>query len=384
MFEQFKKKLKSLFKSSKNEEQKQEFLPPKSEKKKKPKEDELAKYAPKQHAVGIAVETKEPEEKHEEKPELLPPLPAQDQKKLEIKQEEEPSGIFSIFKSKNKTVTLSRENFESFFVQLELLLLENNVAIEVVDKIKENLEKDLINIQVKKGEIEKSIKESLKKTLESILIEPNFDLIRIIKDKKEPFVIVFFGINGSGKTTTIAKIASLLLKNNISCVLAAADTFRAASIEQLTKHAEALKIPVIKHDYKADPSAVAFDAVKHAKARGIKAVLIDTAGRMHTKENLINEMGKLCKVTNPDLKIFVGESITGNDATEQAKVFNESIGIDAIILTKADVDEKGGTAISVSFVTKKPILFLGIGQKYENLKIFSKRDMIKELELDGF
>jgi len=192
---------------------------------------------------------------------------------------------------------------------------------------------------------------------------------------------VFFGINGTGKTTTIAKVANLLLKNKISCVLAAGDTFRAASIEQIQHHADNLNLKVIKHDYGADPAAVAFDAIKHAKAHNIDAVLIDTAGRMHTSGNLLSEMEKICRVTDPDLKIFVAESIAGNDAIQQAKNFDETIGIDGAILTKADVDDKGGTAISISYVTKKPILFLGTGQEYDNIEVFNKEKFIEHLGL---
>jgi len=167
----------------------------------------------------------------------------------------------------------------------------------------------------------------------------------------------------------------------MSVVLAAGDTFRAASIEQISEHAKKLEIPLIKHDYESDPAAVGFDAIKYAKNHGADVVLIDTAGRMHTKTNLISEMEKICRVTNPDLKVFVAESIAGNDATEQAKTFDEAIGIDGSILSKADVDEKGGTIISVSHVTHKPIIYLGTGQKYEDIKFFNKNDFIKSLGL---
>ncbi|MEK6852494.1 MAG: signal recognition particle-docking protein FtsY, partial [Nanoarchaeota archaeon] len=155
----------------------------------------------------------------------------------------------------------------------------------------------------------------------------------------------------------------------------------AASIEQLQHHAEKLKIPVIKHNYGSDSAAVAFDAIKHAKAKGIKAVLVDTAGRMHSNTDLMKEMEKICRVTKPDLRIFVAESITGNDAVEQARLFNEKVGTDAIVLTKADIDERGGAALSVSHVTKRPILFLGVGQKYHDLEYFDKRKILKGLGL---
>ena len=163
--------------------------------------------------------------------------------------------------------------------------------------------------------------------------------------------------------------------------MAAADTFRAASIEQISEHAEKLKVPLIKQDYGSDPAAVGFDAIKYAKKNKINVVLIDTAGRMHTKTNLLNEMEKICRVTDPDLKIFVAESIAGNDAIEQAKTFNEIIGIDGSILSKADVDEKGGTIISVSHATHKPIFYLGTGQKYSDLDFFNKKKFIESLGL---
>ena len=213
----------------------------------------------------------------------------------------------------------------------------------------------------KKSEIDKKILQSLKDSILEVLIEPP-DIIKNIRNKKEPFVILFFGINGTGKTTSIAKLAHLLKKHDISCVLAAADTFRAASIEQLKTHAESLSVPIVSHDYGSDPASVAFDAISYAKTHKIKCVLIDTAGRMYTKSNLLKEMEKIIRVTKPDLKIFVAESIAGNDAVAQAKTFNDIIEIDGSILTKADVDEKGGTIISVSYATNKPIFYLGTGQ----------------------
>jgi fused signal recognition particle receptor len=182
-------------------------------------------------------------------------------------------------------------------------------------------------------------------------------------------------------TTTIAKIADSLKKQKISSVIAAADTFRAASIEQIQEHGKKLGIKVISHEYGSDPASVGFDAIKYAKKNFIDCVLIDTAGRMHTSKNLIKEIEKISKVTKPDTKIFIGESITGNDVIEQARSFNFSIGIDGIILTKADIDEKGGTSLSVGYVTKKPILYLGCGQLYEDIVPFNKKDFIKKLGL---
>ena len=267
---------------------------------------------------------------------------------------------------------------------MRTLLLENNVAYEVAGKIIAELKKRIVGKELLKKEIEDEIKEVLKEIIRGILIEP-YDIIGKIKektrDKKEPYIILFVGINGTGKTTTIAKISYFLSKKDISSVIAAADTFRAASIEQLKKHGERLGVKVISQQYGADPAAVGFDAVSYAKKNHIDCVLIDTAGRMHTAKNLMKEIEKISKVCKPDLKLFIGESITGNDSVEQAKSFDLAIGIDGIILTKADVDEKGGTALSVGDVTKKPILFLGTGQGYDNIEVFSKEKFVEDLGL---
>ncbi len=297
----------------------------------------------------------------------------------EIKEKEKPTLIQKI-KRKLTTFSLNEAEFDKVFWELERALLENNVAILTIEKIREDLKEKLVGKNVKKGELEKTIKETLRKTLEEILLDP-FDLVAKVKKGKKPFVIVFFGINGSGKTTTIAKVANLLKKNKLSCVFSASDTFRAASIEQLEHHASTLDIEMIKQKYGSDPAAVAFDAIEHAKARKLDVVLIDTAGRMHSNINLMEEMKKICRVAKPDLKIFVGESLIGNDAVVQAEEFDEKIGVDAIILTKADVDEKGGAAVSMSYVTKKPILFLGTGQEYKDLDVFDKEKVIRSLGL---
>jgi len=305
-----------------------------------------------------------------------------DIEKLKERIEEKKSLIKKLRSSLSYKIT--KKEFNEIFDDLEMLLLENNVALEVVEDIKKILSEKLIEKEIKKQDLEKEIKKELKSTLNEILIEPD-DPLDAIKEKKQsthrPFIILFFGINGTGKTTSIAKLTQLLKKNNLSVVLAAADTFRAASIEQIQIHADKLKVPLIKQDYNADPSAVGFDAIKYAEKHKIDVVLIDTAGRMHTKTNLLAEMEKICRVTNPDLKIFVAESIAGNDATEQAKTFNEMIKIDGSILSKADIDEKGGTIISISHATHKPIFYLGTGQDYEDLELFDKQKFIGDLGL---
>jgi len=283
-------------------------------------------------------------------------------------------GFFSKFHKK-----LTEEKFNEMFEELETILLQNNVAYGAVESIKNSLEEKLIGKSLKDIDLAKELKNSI----ESILINPpNF--LEEIKDSleiKKPFVILFAGINGSGKTTTIAKVTNYLQKNKISVCLAAADTFRAAAIQQLEEHASRLKVPIIKKDYGSDPASVGFDAISFAKKNKIDVVLIDTAGRMQNKDSLMREIEKITRVNKPDMRIFLGESITGNDATEQAKTFNDTINLTGIILSKADVDEKGGTAISVSHVTKKPILFLGTGQEYKDLEIFNKDKLIEKLGL---
>lgn len=296
------------------------------------------------------------------------------------KKEPEKKSFFSKIKEKFTKTKISEEEFSQYSEDLLMILIENNVAFEVADKIIAELKEKIVNKELSRKNIEEEIRISLQETIANILVEP-FDIIKAIKEKKEPYVILFCGINGTGKTTTIAKIATLLKKENISCVIAAGDTFRAASIEQLKLHGEKTCTKVIAHEYGSDPAAVGFDAVKYAKKNNIKVVLIDTAGRMHTAKNLLKEIEKISNVCKPDTKIFVGESITGNDAVEQVKAFNESIGIDGIILSKADIDEKGGTALSVGYVTGKPILFLGMGQEYKDLELFNKKKFIEKLGL---
>ncbi|HLD13081.1 MAG TPA: signal recognition particle-docking protein FtsY [Candidatus Nanoarchaeia archaeon] len=293
---------------------------------------------------------------------------------------EEKKGFFASIKEKIVTKKISSDKFEELFFDLEFALLENNVAYEVVHKIKEDMKAEIVDKPLPRGDIEKKIEETLKKSLQEILNFETLDLIQLIKNKKDkPYVIVFVGVNGAGKTTTIARLTHYLKKNGISCLLAAGDTWRAASIEQLEEHGKKLGVKVIKHDYGADAAAVAHDAISSGKANHVDVVLIDTAGRQHSNENLMREMEKIIRVAKPDMKIFIGEAIVGNDAVQQSQEFNRSIGLDGIILTKSDIDEKGGAMISVSYVTKKPILFLGIGQNYEDLEPFSKEKIMKNL-----
>lgn len=367
------------------------------EEKKEPAPKKETVEQPKEEKKGFFSRLKESifkEEEKEEKAEEKEEEPAEEieeeeteeveEEEIETTEEQKPEekGFFSRLKDTITKTTLSEDKFSDIFWELEVVLLENNVAVEVIDKIRDDLKTNLVNQKIPRGKLEEYIQETLRKSVEDLFDLPRVDLFASMKHKKEkPFIIAFVGINGSGKTTTIAKLAHLLKKNNMTTVIAAADTFRAAAIQQLEEHGEKLGVKVIKHDYGADPAAVAFDAVKYAHAKSIDVVLIDTAGRMHSNTNLIDEMKKIVRVAKPDLKIFVGESITGNDCVEQARTFNNAISFDCIILTKADVDEKGGAALSVSYVTKKPISYFGIGQKYDDLEAFDKEKVMGSIGL---
>ena len=328
----------------------------------------------------VAQQKYEPDEKEIKKKAKEIKKKAKKEKKI-IKKSSEKKGFFEKVTSKITKIKISQQDFGLYSEELKMLLIENNVAFEVAEKMILDLEEKIVGKELSKKEIENEIQKDFKEVISNILIE-GFKIEDKIKEKSEkPFVALFCGINGTGKTTTIAKIAKSLKEKKISCVLAAGDTFRAASIEQIKHHGEKIGVKVIAQEYGADPAAVGFDSIKYAKKNKIDCVLIDTAGRMHTSKNLLNEIEKISRVCNPDLKIFVGESITGNDAIEQVKSFDQEIGIDGIILTKADIDEKGGTALSVGYITKKPILYLGMGQEYNELEQFDKEKFLKKLGL---
>lgn len=289
------------------------------------------------------------------------------------------SGRFSFITKK----TIKEEDIEDILEELEFSLIEGDVAFDVAERIVESVKEDLIGKKIKRrGDMELFTTNALKKAITEIIDNGYYDLLGDIeksKEKGEPYKIMFVGINGTGKTTTIAKIATYLEKHGYSSVFGASDTFRAGAIEQLEHHANNLNLKIIKHERNSDPAAVAFDAVEHAKASGKDVVLIDTSGRMQTNANLMDEMKKIKRVSQPDIVIYVGDALMGNDATEQASKFNEVIDIDGIILTKADADAKGGAAISIGHVIHKPILFIGTGQSYDDLMEFEPEWMINQI-----
>ncbi len=286
--------------------------------------------------------------------------------------------------SKIVTTELNAEDIRPILWDFKLTLIENDVAVSVADHVCEAIEKQLEGIQVKRLEDRRRIVEkALRKVLLDILTtSEKIDLLGAVEKKrgmKKPLIIVFVGIHGTGKTTTIAKTANFLMSHGYSVVLACGDTYRAGAIEQLEEHAKRLGVRMIKHQYGADAAAVAFDAVRYAETHGINAVLIDTAGRMQTNLNLMREMEKIVRVIKPDLVLFVGDALTGNDAVTQAQEFDKFVNISASILTKVDADAKGGAAISITHVTKKHIIFLGMGQRYEDVEPFKPDFLINRI-----
>ena len=278
---------------------------------------------------------------------------------------------------------LKEKDVDEVLFQLEISLLESDVAIEVIDSIKKSLKEKLIGVKVEKKTIENFVKQSLIQFInETFDGAGNIDLISRIQAKKEtgePFIIVFVGINGTGKTTSLAKVANLLKNSKFSLAIAAADTFRAGAIEQLREHAKKLNLKIIAQNYGSDPASVARDAVLYAKSHKVDCVLVDTAGRMQTSSNLMEQIGKITKVVQPDLKIFVGDSLAGNDTVSQAREFHEHVQFDGSILTKSDADARGGAALSIVNVTSTPILYVGVGQEYDDLIPFDKTTFLENV-----
>jgi fused signal recognition particle receptor len=275
---------------------------------------------------------------------------------------------------------ISEKKLEDIMFDLEMGLMESDVAQPVVERIKDYLMEELTGAKVdRKTDLDQLIEDALRNSIRRVLATQKFDFNSFLKNTKKPITIMFVGVNGTGKTTAIARIAYMLKNMNITCILAAGDTFRAGAIEQLTRHAENLNLKIIKNKAGSDPAAVAYDALEHAKARMKDVVLLDTAGRMQTNINLMDEMKKIKRVAKPDLIVFVGDSLAGNDAVIQAQKFDEAVGVNGAILTKIDADAKGGAALSIAYTIGKPILFIGTGQDYEDLIPFDPDWMTERL-----
>lgn len=270
------------------------------------------------------------------------------------------------------------------FSELEMTLIRNDVAVDVAVEICEITKKNLVGEKVGVFSLKKSLLEAIRTAIDEVLSmdEISFDLIERINEKKKsnlPYVILVLGVNGTGKTTTIARLCQLFKNNKITTIVAASDTFRAGAIEQLSIHMKNVGIRVVKGQYNSDPASVGYDAIESAIAKGINVVMIDTAGRQVTNKNLMEELIKIKRVNSPDLTLFVGDSLAGNDVLHQAEAFNKSLGIDASIITKIDADSKGGAALSIAYITKKPILYIGVGQGYSDLEPFRAKWFVEKL-----
>jgi fused signal recognition particle receptor len=280
---------------------------------------------------------------------------------------------------------LTDDTVDTVLEDLEIALLQSDVALPVVERIRRHIRKELAGKKLKWGaDAESAIRASFEESVRSILSQPPIDLMaRVRAQQPRPFIVLLVGVNGTGKTTTVAKLAYWLNRQGLSVVIAAGDTFRAGATEQLLVHGERLGIRVVRQPEGGDPAAVAFDAVAHARARHLDVVLVDTAGRQHTNANLVEEAKKIRRVVQPHLTLFVGDALSGNDTLEQAKQFQSALGIDGLILTKLDADAKGGAALSATYVTKKPLLFVGVGQGYEDLRPFDVEWMVHRLLSEG-
>ncbi len=282
------------------------------------------------------------------------------------------------------TTTLSEKKLEELKEDLFFKLVEADVAVEVAEAICNAIADHLRNVKLPRfGDKEAVIREEMLKALTRLFEDvPDVDLVEEalrLLEVKRPIVMLFLGPNGYGKTTTIAKLTYLFQRLNRRVVWAASDTFRAGAIEQLEGHAVKLGVKVVKHQYGADPAAVAYDAINHAKAKGIDIVMIDTAGRMHTDINLMNELKKIQRVAEPDFSIFIADALLGNEALEIARHYSKHVKIDGLIVTKVDAYPKGGAILTFLYELKKPIYFLGVGQKYEDLRRFNKEEFFRLL-----
>ena len=391
MFDSLKSKLKSIFKKGKDLDTESVYA------EEKPAVEEQP--VPQTETVP---EKKEGIISEPAKPVEQPQVPQKEEKPVEkvaeVKKEETPVSKPAPAKKTEKPVSgkkkRSSEMMSTSFLgkkikddpldgildELEVTLLESDVAYPVVQEIILGVRNNLAGKKYgREYTLEEVVELAVKEAVSDVLQINVFDFDAWLKEQKRPTVIMFIGINGTGKTTAIAKIANRLKQQEYTTVLAACDTFRAGAIEQLNIHAEKINTKIIKSVQDADPASVAYDAIEHARSKMKDVVLIDTAGRMQTNNNLIAEMKKITKVAKPDLKIFVGDSLAGNDAVEQAKVFDEAVGIDAIILTKIDTDAKGGAALSIAKTIGKPIAFVCDGQEYEDIEKFDADWMLNRL-----
>ena len=278
-----------------------------------------------------------------------------------------------------KTV-IDEDDLQAHLDELEFALLRSDVEMEVAQEILDGVEENLVGETRRRlSSTGNRVRDALREALYDVIRVGQFDFDSYLEAAEKPVVLVFTGVNGVGKTTTIAKLAHYLEQRGFSSVLANGDTYRAGANEQLQEHADALGKTVISHEKGSDPAAVLYDAVEYAEANDVDVVLGDTAGRLHTSEGLMDQLGKIDRVVDPDLTIFVDEAVAGQDAVNRAREFDEAAGTDGSVLTKADADPQGGAAISIAYVTGKPILFLGTGQEYDDIERFDPEAIVDRL-----
>ncbi len=275
---------------------------------------------------------------------------------------------------------IDEDDLQDHLDQLEMALLSSDVELEVTEEILTNVEDNLVGETRRRlSSTGNLVRDALREAVYDVISVGQFDFLERIEDTGKPVVIVFTGVNGVGKTTSIAKLAKYLEEHGFSTVMANGDTYRAGANEQLTEHATNLDTPIISHEQGSDPAAVLYDAVEYAEAHDIDVVLGDTAGRLHTSEGLMDQLSKIDRVIGPDLTLFVDEAVAGQDAVNRAREFDDAAAIDGTVLTKADADTQGGAALSIAHVTGKPILFLGTGQGYDDLRRFEPADIVDQL-----
>lgn len=396
MFESLKSKMKGLFSKGSKLKEEEIYEPKEPEHQPAPQETPAAETAEAPAATpepvdipnkvaetAPAAEPAPVEEPAREEPKLsrkeMMRLKKQEKQEAKLKARSESEG--SLVGDSGKRI--KEDPLDEILDELEIILLEADVAYPVVEEIKAGVRQNLVGRKYDRSyTLEQVVEKAIRDAVRDVLKINEFDFDAWLAEQKRPTVIMFVGINGTGKTTAIAKIANRVINNGQTVVLAACDTFRAGAIEQLTIHSDKLGCKIVKQEHDSDPSAVAFDAIEHARSKRKDVVLIDTAGRMQTNSNLIEEMKKIVRIAKPDLKVFVGDSLAGNDAIEQAKVFDQAVGIDAIILTKIDTDAKGGAALSIAHTINKPIAFVCNGQEYGDIIKFDTEWMIDRLFSD--
>lgn len=384
MFESLKSKMKSFFsKAEKHIDEEKVYKQEEPEQPTVPAQPEVPEtVVPEAEPVKAPEPAPAPKVPEPEPPKEEPKLSRKEMLKLRKQEKKEakstPAPASQIVSDSGKRI--KEDPLDEVLDELEIILLEADVAYPVVEEIKKGVRENLLGRKYDRSyTLEQVVELSVKDAVRDVLSINEFDFDGWLAQQSRPTVIMFVGINGTGKTTAIAKIAKRVQDQGMTAVMAACDTFRAGAIEQLSIHADRLGCKIVKQAHDADPSAVAYDAIEHARSKRKDVVLIDTAGRMQTNNNLIEEMKKIVRVAKPDLKVFVGDSLAGNDAIEQAKVFDAAIGVDAVILTKIDTDAKGGAALSIAHTIGKPIAFVCNGQEYGDIIKFNTEWMIDRM-----